>query len=141
MRHLNRAHLQFGIPQNDLLTWVYLLSGGNEGFIEVSGYEHIYDRIYGSNDVVKYLNRLHIGLFAMRSSWARHLGHSGSPLELVNPQTSILYFAKYLASQYPRLRNDPGSISWVAQSCLVPMGLDIVKFAEKRAKVCRMNLI
>ena len=141
MRHLHRAHLKTSIPKLDLLTWAFVLSSFDPGFVRVSSVDHIHDKIYGANDVVEYLNRLHIGLFAMRASFARHLGFEGSPLDLARPDVAIKYFAIHLGAQYPLVRDAPQCIEWVRHGCLVPDDLDVVRFSDERAKVARMQLV
>ena len=141
MAQIHRAHLQHGIPKIDLLTWAYVLTGGSEGFIRVSNQTHIYDKIYGDNDVVVYLNRLHMGIFGMRCSFARHLGNKGHPLSLSSHEVAIKYFALHLSKQYPRVRDDAAAISWVGDACLLPQGFDHMMFMQKRVEVEKMQII
>lgn len=139
MRLIHRAHLQYDIPKNDLITWAATITGGAQNYVRVSETTHLYDRIHGETSTDWYLNRLHVGIFGMRISFARQVGWEGNPLDLLDPFNNIHYFSRYLS--HLRDLTPERQITYLRGCVIMPPGFNGAQFRFERSRLMRLQVV
>ena len=139
MRLIHRAHLQYDVKKIDLITWSSIITGGDQSYCDVSETNHIYDRIYGVSYKDFYLNKLHIGIFGMRVSFARNIGYEGTPMDLLDPYNAVHYFSRFMA----QIKTIPleKQIRYMAGCVIFPKNFDVKQFRYERSKLQKLQLV